>query len=69
MLDMTCHRCGSYRLSVPAEAKEWDEVTCMDCGEFIATYDAALLGNQPLPLVDACIKTQQMAQSMGISLQ
>lgn len=65
MLGMSCHRCGSEDLNVAADAMEWDEIRCRDCGEFISTYGAA---TQPLLLADACLKTRQLAQTMGISL-
>ncbi|OHV11860.1 hypothetical protein [Kushneria phosphatilytica] len=68
MLDMTCHRCGSNNIHVVEDAMDWDEVTCRECGEFLTTYGAAMALMQPVPLADACIKTQQLARCMGISL-
>ena len=34
---ISCTRCGSQHAIAPDTAHDWDEITCIDCGEFIDT--------------------------------
>ncbi|MCI0510048.1 hypothetical protein C8E00_11058 [Chromohalobacter marismortui] len=66
--DMICPRCGSRALNTPDTAFEWDEVTCIECDEFIDTcLGLAQRAVDYLPPLDeACLKTRAMARHMGM---
>jgi hypothetical protein len=53
---------------MPETAREWDEVTCIDCGEFIDTRLglAERQAEHLTPLTEACLKTRAMARHMGM---
>ncbi|MHA3026727.1 hypothetical protein [Chromohalobacter israelensis] len=66
--DKTCPRCGGQAFDMPDTAREWDEVTCIDCGEFIDTRLglAERQAEHLTPLTEACLKTRAMARDMGM---
>ncbi len=37
--EICCPRCGHHEAASNDAARDWDEINCLECGEFIGTCD------------------------------